>query len=174
MLNQRGGKFGDQAYLNDWPERFEGVVVSQLLGVGVAPWNQERWAFSAGPAGAPLVNGEPIIFYHFHNFKMVEPRVIVPITSVEYPLTPEILKLCMLPYINTLWRGIVEITRVLEEFNCGFRFASNGAPPVEMEQTFLVARSVASNFSGLELPHRQIELDSAWVCFASQRQMPQG
>ena len=62
-----GGRFGDQKYLDDWPERVPGLVVIGNPGANLAPWNLRRHDLRCGPTGAPQVDGRPLIFYHFHG-----------------------------------------------------------------------------------------------------------
>lgn len=63
------GKLGDQRYLHDWETRFSGVHVLQHLGAGVAPWNIQQYTVEKNKQGI-LVAGAPLIFYHFHAYKM--------------------------------------------------------------------------------------------------------
>jgi hypothetical protein len=69
------GKFGDQKYLDGWPERFKGVHVSQHVGAGVAPWNAARTEFRLQDGqvqvrdrtGRPHGHWQPLVFFHFHG-----------------------------------------------------------------------------------------------------------
>jgi hypothetical protein len=61
------GKMGDQKYLDYWPANYDGVVILKNIGVGVAPWNYEDLYFKKVD-GSILVNGQTLIFYHFHQF----------------------------------------------------------------------------------------------------------
>lgn len=77
------GRFGDQKYLDDWPERFEGVHVLQNLGGGVAPWNMQQYEFEK--SGEEIIGTElktnkkfPVIFFHFHSFVFVTPDFFSP------------------------------------------------------------------------------------------------
>lgn len=65
------GKWGDQAYLNEWPERFRGIVVSQHKGLRAAPWNAYKYTFTKGADGQALIDGAPLAFYHFHGISFV-------------------------------------------------------------------------------------------------------
>lgn len=77
------GRFGDQKYLDDWPERFEGVHVLQNLGGGVAPWNMQQYEFEKMDdkiIGTELKTNKkfPVIFFHFHSFVFVTPDFFSP------------------------------------------------------------------------------------------------
>ncbi|MFA6598971.1 MAG: glycosyl transferase [Ignavibacteriaceae bacterium] len=65
------GKFGDQLYLEDWTERFEGVHVMQHLGGGLAGWNVQQYDFISKDGkyfGIEKTTQKEfeVIFYHFH------------------------------------------------------------------------------------------------------------
>jgi hypothetical protein len=65
------GKFGDQKYLDDWPQRFsaEVHVLSQTERT-VAPWNVAHLSNTASPLRP--------VFYHFHSLKIVSSKRVVP------------------------------------------------------------------------------------------------
>lgn len=62
------GRFADQKYLDDWPDRFASVHVIRDAGANVAAWNLANHRVSRGPSGV-LIDGEPLIFFHFHHLK---------------------------------------------------------------------------------------------------------
>ena len=54
------GKFGDQKYLDDWTERFNGMVhVLKNPGWAMGPWNSHRF------------NSSEALLYHFHGLRTV-------------------------------------------------------------------------------------------------------
>jgi len=65
-----GGRSGDQAYLDDWPARFEGTVVIQHLGANLGPYNVGQYEIAHGSYGV-TINGQKLIFYHFHALRRV-------------------------------------------------------------------------------------------------------
>jgi len=77
------GKFGDQKYLDDWAEKFEGVHVLENLGGGVAPWNVGQYGVFKENNKLKLVEIDTqkkfeFVFYHFHSIKILESGKISP------------------------------------------------------------------------------------------------
>jgi hypothetical protein len=64
------GRFADQKYLDDWPNRFTGVIVLQHKGVGLAPWNIANYSYS-WKKNKLFVDGQVIVMYHFHGLKQI-------------------------------------------------------------------------------------------------------
>jgi hypothetical protein len=57
------GKFGDQKYLDDWPERFsDSVHVLQAKERALAPWNAMRFPYGNA------------VFYHFQGLRLITER----------------------------------------------------------------------------------------------------
>lgn len=69
------GRFADQAYLNAWPELYEGVWSIRHLGVNLAPWNQEQYQYGHFPDDKLAIYDEekdvwwPLVLYHFHELR---------------------------------------------------------------------------------------------------------
>jgi hypothetical protein len=62
------GRFAEQKYLDEWPDRFGRICIIQHAGANVAPWNLNRFDLSL--QGEELrVDGEPLIFFHAHGFQ---------------------------------------------------------------------------------------------------------
>lgn len=66
------GKMGDQKYLDEWPGRYPSCHILQHPGAGIAPWNYEQYEFFTRPDGSILVQDAPLIFYHFHQFQLLD------------------------------------------------------------------------------------------------------
>ena len=84
------GKFGDQRYLDDWPERFPSVHVLEHPGGGVAPWNVGGSELEL--RGSTInVDGQPLIFYHYHSLQIYRVNMAfgqVRHLSQKYRFTP--------------------------------------------------------------------------------------
>ena len=67
-----GNKFADQKYLDDWVNRFKNVLVMQHKGANVAAWNIANYRIRE-KSGRVWVDEQPLIFFHFANFKEIKP-----------------------------------------------------------------------------------------------------
>ena len=66
------GRMGDQKYLDHWPNDYSRTHVLQNLGAGVAPWNYSNYNFFQDNFGNILVDDTPLIFFHFHQFQLID------------------------------------------------------------------------------------------------------
>jgi hypothetical protein len=65
------GKFGDQKYLDDWPERFASEVhVLRQVEKTLAPWNVNYLTQNQPDDFKPVM-------YHFHSLRLVSPRRVL-------------------------------------------------------------------------------------------------
>ncbi|MCX6031988.1 MAG: glycosyl transferase [Chloroflexi bacterium] len=99
-MRMEDGKFGDQKYLDDWPERFPGVVVLKHKGAGLAPWNVSRYRLAFADSTVS-VDGQPLIFYHFHGYKLISGNIFEPVWY-GYRITLDQIRCFYLPYSRAL------------------------------------------------------------------------
>jgi hypothetical protein len=96
------GKFADQKYLDRWPEQ-AGVRALQHKGAGLAPWNWMRYGLSlSGTAGT--VDGQPLIFFHFHGLKIVNRWFFQPSETAYDPMPRRLRRRLYGGYLRELTR----------------------------------------------------------------------
>jgi hypothetical protein len=92
---QENGKFGDQKYLDCWPDKFaDDVHILQKQEWMLAPWNSTRFPYSAGKV------------YHFHGLRILEKGKI---HIGFYQLPNPLLECVYRPYSKTLHQVIDEL-----------------------------------------------------------------
>lgn len=100
------GKFGDQKYLDDWPDRFGGQVhVLQQKGVLLAPWNARRYSL------------ERAVAWHFHGLRLLGSGRALLFSNYEVPqfLVKQVYK----PYLAELRRQLGVIEREVVQARIG-------------------------------------------------------
>lgn len=92
------GKFGDQKYLDDWPERFPSQVhVLQNQAWALAPWNASRFPYSYAA------------IWHFHGLRIVATSSGYRANLGPYPLPKVVRDNIYLPYLKDLSQAISQI-----------------------------------------------------------------
>lgn len=98
------GLYGDQHFLDDWPERFEKVVVSSAVGLRAAPWNISKYAVTAGQKGTISVGGHELICFHFHALRFCNAHLVFLI-GWNVRLSPACSRLIYRPYVEALLKA---------------------------------------------------------------------
>jgi len=92
------GKFGDQKYLDRWPDEFSDLVhVLQHQEWALAPWNATRFPYNSGK------------FYHFHALRILDKNHLYTGT---YPLPNPLVNNVYIPYFESLRIAINEMSQV--------------------------------------------------------------
>jgi hypothetical protein len=68
------GVYGDQLYLDEWPRLYSDFAIIHHPGANLAPWNVRTHALSVQDRQL-RVDGEALLFFHFHGLKQMAPRV---------------------------------------------------------------------------------------------------
>jgi hypothetical protein len=132
-------RYGDQKYLDDWPERFDGVKVCSNDAGGLAPWNDKLHQLSVGHSGEVLVDRAPLIFYHHaglqvHRGETVSGRLArgfrrFSVTrgparltwSIAYDVPSQAIELVWEPYVAQLAEAVEELREVGAPATLGMR-----------------------------------------------------
>ena len=98
------GKFGDQKYLDSWPDKYAGIKVINNIGANVAPWNVGRYRLHRDSSTNKItVNNYDLIFYHFAGFKQLDNENYITNVSRYFVSLKGILRNSIyLPYVKKL------------------------------------------------------------------------
>lgn len=98
-------RFADQKYLDGWKEKFVGVREIALPGANVAPWNVQKYTVSEKEGKVLLNDKYPLIYYHYHSFRMNIGDYSYIITGDRenlYDIEDSVVETVYRPYIDEL------------------------------------------------------------------------
>lgn len=116
------GRHGDQKYLDAWPQRYASFHSLRHLGAGLAPWNYPNYTLEEHD-GRFSVDGQPLIFYHFHQFQIMAAGGYQFFSS-DYAQGCAPPKALYETYWAAVQDSIASLRRLAPDFNAGFRSAS--------------------------------------------------
>lgn len=113
-------RMGDQKYLDDWPARYASTHVLQHPGAGLAPWNYPNYLIERAGDGHVLVNGQRLIFYHFHQFQLLDDGGFDRL-SAFYTVEKEPPEAVYRLYEKSLQNVVSEIRLLVPDFTRGMK-----------------------------------------------------
>jgi hypothetical protein len=116
-----GPRYADQKYLDAWPIKYDhALAITNHPGAGLAPWNVENFTYSR-KWGKVYVNGEPLVYVHFHHARFIRRRVVT-LGLYDYKvevISPILLNHVYAPYFHELLKhqtGGDQIVRYLKVY----------------------------------------------------------
>jgi len=112
------GRFGDQKYLDDWPERYDAVHILGNTGA-LAPWNISRFNVIEDGNKNFMVREKktnisvPLVLYHFHDLKFYKNNTLCLVNGYD---VSEVTGSLYYPYMSLLARIEKSITDKYSSF----------------------------------------------------------
>ena len=131
-----GERYSDQKYLEQWPRRFEGVVVHRHKGANVAPWNVPVYRIHKGE-GRVMVDDEPLVFYHFCGLRKPAPGFYN--SSVSTPMSKALRRDVYGPYVAMIHRWQRRVDEI-----------SGTGPPARLRRLFPAPRTTFKDLAAGE------------------------
>ena len=110
--------FGDQRYVETWPDEFSGVHVVKSYGANTALWNIQNYTVSQR-SGKVYINDDILTFYHFSGFTIIS-RNEFNLNWYYHIDESTVLDNIYLPYINTLYCLMKDMNKYFPWFDAGF------------------------------------------------------
>lgn len=107
------GKMGDQMYLNEWPDLYSKIRISQNIGIDTAPWNVSQYKIKKINRSV-YVNKTPLICYHFHQFQILSN--IKFINALSFYFNKDIIDCIYKPYRENIKKQIKIIQTQYPEY----------------------------------------------------------
>jgi glycosyltransferase involved in cell wall biosynthesis len=107
------GKMGDQVYLNEWPNRYQNLVITKNLGIDVAPWNIKQYRVAKDEKDV-YINNDKLVCYHYHQFQILGENSFDYCTG--YFLPGPVANFIYEPYVKELKSIIAKIKSIDKNF----------------------------------------------------------
>jgi hypothetical protein len=155
------GRFADQKYLDDWPVRFQQVVVLQHKGAGLAPWNLENYSLVPQDRHL-LVDSQPLVFFHFHNFRQMDRWVYDPgLGRFGVQANSVAKQYIYAPYIRELSASARSLSGTIDLSRIGLASIRYGRPTVDNEGSLF--RRSARNLRRRLLLSKRVYRGDLWL-----------
>jgi hypothetical protein len=126
------GRMGDQKYLDEWPEKYKDRLhILKHEGAGIAPWNYAQYQFDQNVDGNITVNGALLIFYHFHQFQLLNNGEFERLSAFYTSEKQEPLAIYA-SYEHALRQVMTRVRGIFPDFTDGLK-----EPPAQAPRRFL-------------------------------------
>ena len=110
--------FGDQRYVESWPEEYPGVHVVRSPGINTALWNVTNYTVSFRD-GKVTINEYPLVFYHFSGLTIIS-RCEFNLNWYYHIDDEMVMTHIYRPYAATLVNVMREMNKYFPWFKAGF------------------------------------------------------